>query len=187
MKEDLDRWNSRFRDREIAAVPDPDPWLSARNDLPLHQSGSDALDLASGSGHNAVWLATKGFRVTAIDGSHEGMRLALQLAKGCGVVIRPIVADLDQYPLTGSFDLIVVTHYLNRILMPRLGQHLNPGGMLYARTFNRDFLKQRPGINSDYTLAPGELLQLFEDLVVIDHAESPPGDVGNSHIFCRRQ
>ncbi|MCZ7598325.1 MAG: hypothetical protein M5U09_12265 [Gammaproteobacteria bacterium] len=77
MKSDIDRWNERFAGREPADRPRPDLVLAACRHLP---AGGAALDVASGSGHNAVWLAHRGFDVTAIDGSVNGMRLAVDLA-----------------------------------------------------------------------------------------------------------
>ena len=80
MQSDIDRWEKKFAGREVADAPTPDsdlvsiPWLPA--------SGT-ALDIASGSGQNAVYLAQRGLQVTAIDGSSNGMQLALALARKC--------------------------------------------------------------------------------------------------------
>lgn len=183
MKSDIDRWNERFAGREPADRPRPDPVLAACRHLP---AGEAALDVASGSGHNAVWLALRGFDVTAIDGSVNGMRLAVDLARRCGIVIRPIVADLDRYPLAGSYDVVLVLNFLDRALYRALPERLAPGGILIAKAFNRDALAERPGMNPDYVLEPGELPRLFDGLEVLDHAESPAGGEGRSHIVCRR-
>ncbi|KAA3627412.1 MAG: class I SAM-dependent methyltransferase [Proteobacteria bacterium] len=184
MKSDIDRWNRKFAGREVGDEPTPDPLLTRCPYLP---PGGRALDVASGSGNNAVWLAQHGFDVTAIDGSVEGMRLAMALAARRGVRIRPIVADLDRVTLAGVFDLVIVMHYLNRPLYRSLHDRLAPGGVLIAKTFNRDFLESRPGFNEDFVLATGELCELFGDLEVLDHAESPPSQRGKSHIVCRRR
>lgn len=184
MKSDLERWNRKFSGREAGASPQPDEILTDCRYLPAHGT---ALDVASGSGQNAVWLAQRGLRVTAIDGSIEGMRLALALARRCGVGIDAVVADLDRYPLAGRFDLIIVMNYLNRPLYRILGNHLLPGGVLIAKTFNRDFLERRPGFRADYVLGPGELLELFGNLDILDHAESPPSAPGKSYLVGRRR
>lgn len=183
MKSDIDRWNERFAGREPADAPRPDPVLAACPHLP---EGGSALDIASGSGHNAVWLALRGFDVTAIDGSVNGMRLALDLARRCGVTIRPIVADLDRYPLAGRYDVVLVLNFLDRTLYRALPERLVPGGVLIAKAFNRDALADRPDMNPDYVLEPGELPRLFPGLEVLEHAESPAGGESRSHIVCRR-
>ncbi len=183
MKEDIDRWNAKFAGREAGDTPSPDALLATTPHLP---GGGLALDLASGSGQNAVWLAMRGFDVTAVDGSLNGMRLALSLARRCGVAIRPVVADLDAFEMAGSFDLVVVMNYLNRPLYRRLHRFVSPGGILIVKTFNRDFLDSHPRFNPAYVLDDGELPGLIDGLTVIEHAESPPGDAGRSHLVCRR-
>lgn len=184
MRDDIERWNRKFRGREVGEAPQPDPWLAHCALLPR---GGEALDIASGSGQNAVWLAERGFSVTAIDGSLEGMRLAVALARRRHVDLGAVVADLDHYPLAGRFDLIIVMHYLNRPLFADLPDHLMPGGVLMVKTFNRDFLKTRPDFNSDFVLDAGELTRCFGALEILEHAESPPGEYGKSRIACRRR
>jgi tellurite methyltransferase len=183
MKEDIERWNRKFAQRSPEQQATPDSLLSSTRYLP---SGGSALDIAAGSGNNAVWLAQRGFHVTAIDGSINGLRLATALARRNGVDIHAVVADLDHYPLVGQFDLVIVMHYLNRTLYRTLADQLAIGGVLMVKTFNRDFLKSKPSFNAEYVLEAGELLRVFDDLDVLEHRESPPGEVGKSHIICRR-
>ncbi len=182
MKADIDRWDRKFRGREAPGAPRPDPLLQEAVRLPR---GGSAIDIACGSGHNAVWLAERGFEVTAVDGSIEGLRLARALASRRGVELRLLVADLDSWQPAGRFDLVVVMHYLNRNLFRALPKLLAPAGVLVIRTFNRDFLAHRPGFSGDYVLEPGELPTLFPGLEILDHAESPADAPGKSHIVCR--
>lgn len=183
MKADIERWNEKFADREPADAPSPDPWLVATPHLP---PGGRALDLAAGSGHNAVWLAEQGFDVTAIDGSINGLSLAKRLARRRGVNLCAAVYDLEHFELAGRFDLVIVMQYLNRPLFARLPGWLARDGILAVKTFNRDFLEKRPGFNPEYVLADGELPRLFGGLEIIEQAESPPDAFGRSHIVCRK-
>ena len=184
MQSDIDRWNRKFRGRAVAERPTPDDWLI---DNPWLPSEGSALDLASGSGQNAVYLAQQGLDVTAIDGSREGMALALALANNCGVALRTVVADLDTHVPDGQYDLVIVFHYLNRDLFPRLPGLLKPGGMLMVKTFNMDFLARKPGFNPDYVLQPGELSRLFAGLDVLADRESPASAPGKSLFAGRRR
>ena len=180
MKRDVERWDRKFAARAVAERPAPDVLLQ---DNPLLPDAGSALD--SGSGHNAVYLAQRGLRVTAIDGSSVGMELALALAGRCGVSIRPVVADLDFHAPRGRHDLVIVFHYLNRGLYAHLPTLLKPGGILIVKTFNRDFLDLKPGFNPDYLLRPGELAETFASLEIVEHAESPSESPGKSHAICR--
>ncbi len=182
MREDIERWNGKFAGRTPAASPKPDALLASTRHLP---TGGLALDLAAGSGHNAVWLAERGFDVIAVDGSVNGLSLAKALARRRGVSLDAAVYDLDRFELGGRFELVIVMQYLNRPLFARLPAWLAPGGILVVKTFNRDFLDERPGFNPDYVLDDGELPMLFGALDMLEHAESPPDAVGRSHIICR--
>jgi tellurite methyltransferase len=182
LESDRQRWDRKFTKRGVSEAPEPDQWLSHCPHLPVHGT---ALDVACGSGHNAVWLARRGLRVTAVDGSIEGLRLAQALARASGVHISAICADLDHYPLCGTFDLIIVMHYLNRPLLRSLPRLLARGGILAVKTFNGDFLERRPGFCGDYVLQPGELPELLPQLIILEHAESPPDDPGRSRLVGR--
>ena len=183
MKEDIDRWNQKFAGRALNAQPEPDNLLV---ECPWLPPAGKALDIASGSGQNAVYLAQLGFDVTAIDGSKVGMELATRLAEHCSVNITAVVADLDDYNPQGNFDLIIVFHYLNRELFGKLASRLNPGGILAVKTFNQDFLDKRPTFNPDYVLKPGELSGTFTGLEALLDEESPEHSPGKS-IFVGRK
>ena len=61
-----------------------------------------ALDLAAGEGRNAVWLAERGWEVTAVDFSAVAATRGQQLARERGVDVTWVVADLLGYaPLAG--------------------------------------------------------------------------------------
>jgi 2-polyprenyl-3-methyl-5-hydroxy-6-metoxy-1,4-benzoquinol methylase len=54
-----------------------------------------ALDLGMGQGRNALYLATKGWKVTGVDISDEGVRLAREAATKQKLAVDAIEADLD--------------------------------------------------------------------------------------------
>ncbi len=68
------------------------------------------LCLAEGEGRNAVYLATLGHRVTAVDQSEVGLAKARRLAGARGVEIETVVADLADYSIaTGVWVGIIAT------------------------------------------------------------------------------
>lgn len=84
-----------------------------------------ALELASGSGTNAVWLARQGWRTTAVDWSPVGLANGMAKADLAGVAVDWQERDLfDWSPPTRAFDLVVIIYL-----------HLPPEerGPVYAR------------------------------------------------------
>ena len=59
-----------------------------------------ALDIACGAGRHAVFLAARGFDVTAVDSSRVGVGLTRERARAAGVVVDARVADLER----GEFE-----------------------------------------------------------------------------------
>jgi SAM-dependent methyltransferase len=131
-------------------------WLQAWAHL-IPAAGS-VLDLASGRGRHARWLARRGYRVLALD--RDAAALA-ELALEPGVATR--CADLEQaaWPLAGSqFDGIVVTNYLDRPLLADLLASLAPGGVLLYETFAVGNGELGKPSNPDFLLQTGELLEM---------------------------
>ena len=74
------------------------------------RSGS-ALELACGSGTNAVWLAQQGWRTTAVDWSPVGLANGRAKAGAAGVEVEWLERDLFAWsPPARSFDLVVVVY-----------------------------------------------------------------------------
>ncbi len=133
-----------------------------------------ALDLAMGSGQNAVYLASKGFEVEGVDISPLAIADALALANKSGVRIEAKVADLEANNLIkkAHYDVIICFHYLQRSLMAQIIEGLKQGGMVVYETFIIDqarlFGKPR---NPDFLLGYNELLNLFRDLRCLRYRE----------------
>ena len=65
-----------------------------------------ALDLGCGSGGNAVWLAERGWRVTAVDFSEVALAEAKRRAADSRVEVELVVSDVAAYRPNGLYDLI---------------------------------------------------------------------------------
>ncbi len=149
----------------------------------LLPAGGTALDVACGLGGNAFYLAARGFNVTAIDVSAvaiESINHCIESepinkqSSGIHAVCESVSSDwLSQ----GSYDVIVVSRYLDRSICNALMNALNPLGLLYYQTFTRSKVNAEEGpSNPDYLLATNELLSLFSGLTVI--AFSDQGRLG---------
>lgn len=70
-----------------------------------------ALELACGSGTNAVWLASQGWRTTAVDWSPVGLANGKDKADAAGVSVEWLERDLLKWsPPAGSFDLVAIVY-----------------------------------------------------------------------------
>ncbi len=171
MRADIERWNRKFADARPVDAPAGEAELVAvAGNLP---AGGLALELACGRGAGALWLATLGYDVVALDGSINALRVCADAARREALPVFPVVMDLDHAVLPeGRFRMISIVRYLNRTLFPTLSDALAPGGMLFCKTFNRRHLEAQPRFNPDYLLQDGELPGLFPGLTEIASGNS---------------
>ena len=103
-------------------------WLGER-------SPGKALDFAGGTGRNALYLAGKGYDVTAVDISPSAIELAKQAAREKGLKIKWIVADLDDYVIREQYDLIVISFFhVNANMVLSITHALKKGGSCFMKT-----------------------------------------------------
>lgn len=91
-----------------------------------------ALDVGAGEGRHAVWLASRGWRVTALDFSAVGVERGREHAQREGVSVDFVVGDVaDWEPVSGGFDLVLVSYlHLEEEAMERVRGWVAPGGRL---------------------------------------------------------
>jgi SAM-dependent methyltransferase len=183
---DRQRWDRKYAAGEGPAHFEPKLLLTEHRRF---LTGDRALDVGCGFGGNALYLASLGYQVDAVDVSGVALALAAAEAKRRGLLVQFIQADLGRWWLRPAhYDLITVFFYLNRELMSGVAAGLSPGGLLFQANRNRRFLKVRPSFNRDYLLEPGELRRLALDsgLKVIYYGESPPGVGHSSQLIAQR-
>jgi len=131
------------------------------------------LDVAMGSGRNAIYLARLGFEVEGVDMSPEAVNTALESAEKVGVTIRAQVADLEgnYYIEKGAYDVIICFNYLQRSLISQIKDGLRQGGMVVYETFIIDQVQFGKPKNPDYLLRHNELLNMFRDFRCLRYRE----------------
>jgi len=132
-----------------------------------------ALDVAMGSGRNAIYLAKMGFEVEGIDASREAIEEALARALQEGISIQTRVEDLQKIPYIDedTYDLVICFNYLQRSLMPQMKNWVKPGGTLVCETFIVDQVRFGRPRNPDHLLTHNELLHTFKDFRVLRYRE----------------
>lgn len=169
------KWDRRYAGRTLEDLKEPTPFLiSCLPELPI--TGL-VLDVAAGDGRHSFILAQRGLRVDAVDISWQGLRLARQRAAQAGLwpgSIQFVVADLELawLPLR-VYDVVLVSFFLFRPLLPVIKDRLRPGGWLLYET-RVEPLPDNPLASQrrDFWLKPRELLDAFSDFDVLRYDET---------------
>ena len=122
-----------------------------------------ALDLAGGSGRNAVLLAERGLDVTLLDVSSEGLKQASQKAKGRGLNLKLSKVNLeDESPPVGPWDLIIVVNYCQTELYKTINELLSPGGVVAVVQATFKNLERNSSPSARFLLDDEEIGGLFD-------------------------
>jgi SAM-dependent methyltransferase len=135
---DSQQWDERYSGTEFEWTMEPNQFVAAElAGLPPGR----ALDLAAGEGRNSVWLAERGWRVTAVDFSRVGLEKGRELSEARGLdqaKVDWVVADLRDYePGRGDYDLVLIAYFqaapqLRAGVMARAAAALVPGGTAFV-------------------------------------------------------
>lgn len=173
MVDDRERWNETYSgDDEFELPEDPIPELARRIDtLPEGR----ALDVATGTGRNATYLADRGYEVEAIDVSDEALERARRRADERGVDVEWIRTDLTDPEVdieTDAYDLITVSFFAALDLLPELKEALAPGGVLVYEHHLRSSDPVEIGPSSDrHRYRSNDLLRACLDLTILAYEE----------------
>lgn len=172
---DISLWDERYRSGAHAAsdfTTEPSPLLvSSAAKLPA----GNALDLASGAGRNALWLAENGWKVTAVDGSAAAVAILRERAEARHLSIDSRTANLEKHEFAiapSTWDLIAMCYYLQRDLFETAKEGVVPGGTIVAIVHVTEPAEEPTG----HRLRPGELADYFRDWEILHYAEGAPHD-----------
>ena len=156
------RWDERHAAQDPIESTEPDPTL-------IHEVGAlspgRALDLGAGDGRNAVWLASRGWDVTAVDFSQVALDRGLARADAAGVHVEWKLADLLEWTPGGrSYDLVTLffIHLARderRDVYARAATAVAPGGTLLVVGHDRTNIADGVGgpQDPDVLITPGEV------------------------------
>jgi SAM-dependent methyltransferase len=171
-------WDDRYRSEAYAYGTEPNDFL--RSEAARIPPGR-VLCLAEGEGRNAVFLASLGYTVTAVDLSTEGLRKAGRLAEQRGLTLDLVQADLADYELEAEAFSGIVSIFAHLPVAARKRLHaqipraLVRGGVLVLESYRPEQLALATGGPRDAALLPtlSELTAELDglDLVVARDAE----------------
>ncbi len=170
---DREQWNQRYAAQPLLWDVDPDPFLGA--ELGGTAPGR-ALDLGAGEGRTALWLAERGWGVTAVDFSDVALdrgrrRVAEAGARG---TVEWVCADLRSYdPPPGPFDLVLVLFVhlpaveRRRLLRAAAGV-LAPGGVVLVVGYDSTHATEGEGGPRDPAIlfSPEDIVADLEGLAI---------------------
>lgn len=176
-----DDWDRRYAEKELVWSAGPNQFVAeVLADLPPGR----ALDVATGEGRNASWLAERGWRVTAIDFSPIALAKARQLADARHVHVDWIDADVREYEPPGEFDLVLIAYLhlpagQNATVIRRAAAALAPGGTFLLIGHDRTNLTDGVGgpQDPDVLHTPEDVVTALGDAVAIRRAERVTRDV----------
>ncbi|HBA38874.1 MAG TPA: hypothetical protein DCZ05_03780 [Deltaproteobacteria bacterium] len=170
-RDDQKRWDEKHASRHGKGGPSPFlREILAAGSWQI-QPGR-ALDIATGKGRNAFFLAEKGFHVEAVDISEVALQEGRRAAEQKGLPVNFRQADLDRIELPeGAYDLILNFNFLQRSLIPKMKMALKLGGYIVFETYLIDQRVLGHSSNPAYLLGHNELLELFRDFRILYYRE----------------
>jgi len=104
---DRTAWDERYASKDYLWTVEPNRFVQQHV---AQLTPGTAIDLATGEGRNAVWLAGQGWQVTAVDFSPVGLDKARRLAADHDVDVEWVEADVTAYQPSATFDLVLVAY-----------------------------------------------------------------------------
>jgi len=138
-----------------------------------------ALDIAAGTGRNAVFLAEQGYQVDALDKSCEGLKLARENARERAVEgdCTWIHADALEYSYPErAYDVITCRSFRILDRLTDVKRALKPGGVLYYEDHLRTAEPVDYGPPDERRVGANDLLRACLDLSVLHYREFRDGD-----------
>lgn len=138
-------WDQRYSEEGLAYGEGPNEFLAEH--FQLIRPAGKVLCIAEGEGRNALFLARKGFEVTAMDFSEVGMKKAKMFAHQERLQLETIVADLEQFEMgTNKWDAVIAifAHLpptLRKLVHSRVEQSLKKDGIFLLEAYRPEQLQ----------------------------------------------
>lgn len=181
---DAEEWDERYAGQELVWSVTPNQFVAAElSDLTPRR----AVDLAAGEGRNALWLAGRGWDVTAVDFSRVALEKGRRLAGDTHV--EWVCADATTWSADAPYDLVVIAYLQlpadQRRAAVRAGfAALRPGGTFFLVAHDSTNLLEGTGGPQDPAVlmtAEDVLEDLGDEAFEVVRAERVPRRVEDGH------
>jgi tellurite methyltransferase len=177
MARSIAEWNERYRQLDQIEAFEATP-SAVVIETCQHLKPGRALDLACGTGRNALWLAKQGWTISAVDASEVAINTLRSKAKHYELMVESIAADLTSPEFTikeARWDLVLMCYYLQRSLFPSVKKAVVAGGTIVVLAHLAD-----PGEPPTETrLLAGELVKHFDGWIISHSYEGKARDLGH--------
>uniref|UniRef100_A0A7V2ZHR2 Class I SAM-dependent methyltransferase n=1 Tax=Ignavibacterium album TaxID=591197 RepID=A0A7V2ZHR2_9BACT len=167
---DREFWNSRYSEDHFIYGVEPNEFFKQQIDL--LDTGKLFLP-GEGEGRNAVYAASKGWIVDAVDFSEAAKNKALKLAESKSVKINYFISDLAKYNYpTNEYDLVGLffvhlSPSIRDLVHSKIIKSLKSGGRIILEAFNKNQINNDSGGPKDIQLLYDEkvILKSFSELL----------------------
>ena len=173
-EDDRQRWNARYASRADEALGPPArfvEWLVGEGLVP---ASGDVLDVAAGAGRNAIFLASRGLDVDAVDISDAGLAIARSHAQRLGMGRRLNTRCLDLDACSGDaglgdnrYDLVVWVNYKNATISSAVNLATRPGGHVAVELAGHRNLRAHARPSARFLVDDDEIAGWFPDLETV--------------------
>ncbi len=173
---DRHQWNEKYAAQPILWAVDPNPFLAGEvGDRPPGR----ALDLGAGEGRTTLWLAARGWDVTAVDFSDVALDRGRQRVEAAGApgTVGWVCADLVGYdPTGGPYDLVLFMFIHlepaeRRRLLRAAAATLAPGGIVLVAGYHTDQATRASGFRDPARLFTADAIAADLKGLRIERAE----------------
>lgn len=184
---DAAAWDQKYQEAEHLHWP-PMPNIFVADRLRDASPGT-GLDLATGEGRNAIWLASLGWKMTAVDFSAVAIERAI--ARNSDVDF--VVGDVLDWEPESTFDLILIA-YLHlqsaeyEKVVHRAREWLEPGGELFMIGHHVSNIEHGHGGPQDPSILwdVDEMIGWMEGLTIVEgQVVRRPVEVGDEAVLAR--
>ena len=183
---DSAEWDERYRTHDHLWSVTPNLFVADRLSAVAPGRG---LDLAAGEGRNAIWLASLGWQMTAVDFSD----VAVSKGRAQSDAVDFVVADIRTWETEQSFDLVLIA-YLHLVpgdyetVVRRARDWLAPGGELFLIGHDVSNITEGWGGPQDPDLLwdVSEVLGWLDGLVIVEaEVVNRPVDTDDGRKYAR--
>ena len=191
-------WNSKFsRDGFLYGLK-PNAFIASK--VKSFPKNAKVLCLGEGEGRNAIFLAKKGFEVTAIDASDIGISKLHFRALEENLKIETICKDLNEWEVKEKYDVIVAS-YLHmhkderEALFEKIEESLSMDGIFVAEFFSKNQLKYNSGGPKDedllYCVKDFKCFSLYENeikelVTILDEGKGHQGEASVIRVLVNK-